>query len=102
MNIPLFKALVAFFPASVLFSGSAILWFRGKTLYSFMQFFGAGCLVMVVLTHLCEALHVFPNMHWGLEHSAGHYIDLAVALAGFTLFPLGYLLHALFPAQTAR
>jgi hypothetical protein len=101
MNGPLFKATVAFFPASLLLSGSAILWFRGKTLYGFMQLFGAGCMVMVVLTHVCEALNLFPSMHWGLEHSAGHYIDLAVAVSGLTLFPLGYLLHALFPAQRA-
>ena len=101
MNVPLFKALVAFFPASLLLSGSAILWFRGKTVYGFMQLFGAGCMVMVVLTHVCEALNLFPSMHWGFEHSAGHYTDLAVAVAGLTLFPLGYLLHALFPAQRA-
>jgi hypothetical protein len=81
MNGPLFKATVAFFPASLLLSGSAILWFRGKTLYGFMQLFGAGCMVMVVLTHVCEALNLFPSMHWGLEHSAGHYIDLAVAVS---------------------
>jgi hypothetical protein len=31
----------------------------------------------------------------GLEHSAGHYLDLSAAVLGFTLFPLGYLLHAL-------
>lgn len=28
---------------------------------------------MVVVTHICEALHLFPSMHWGLKHSAGHY-----------------------------
>lgn len=27
-----------------------------------MQFFGAGCLVMIVFTHLCEALNLFPSM----------------------------------------
>jgi hypothetical protein len=62
MNVTLFKALVALVPACMLFSGSAVFFFRGKTVCSFLQLLGAGCLVMVVLTHLCEALHLFPWM----------------------------------------
>ena len=31
----------------------------------------------------------------GLEHSAGHYLDLWSAVLGLTLFPVGYLFHAL-------
>jgi hypothetical protein len=52
---------------------------------------------MVVLTHLCEALHLFPWMHWGLEHSVGHYLDPSISGVPFSvlLFPIGYLLHAL-------
>ena len=99
MNVALFKALVAFLPASLLLSGSAILFLRERSLYPFMQFFGAGCIVAVVLTHVCEALHWLPSMHWGLERSAGHYVDLAGAVLGLTLFPAGYLLDALFPKQ---
>jgi hypothetical protein len=60
-----------------------------------MQLFGAGAFVVVVLTHVCEALHLFPWMHWGLEHSAGHYLDLWSAILGLTLVPFGYLLHLL-------
>jgi hypothetical protein len=56
---------------------------------------GAGCLVIVALTHVSEALKFFPWMHWGLENGAGHYLDLATAILGVTLFPVGYLLHAL-------
>jgi hypothetical protein len=37
----------------------------------------------------------FPRMHWGLEHSAGHYIDLVAAIGGLSLFPIGYLFGAL-------
>src|SRR5215472_16533634 len=96
MNVPFYKALVALLPVSLLLSGSAIMWLRGKTLYQFIQLLGAGCLVLVVLTHVCEALHLLPAMHWGLEHSAGHYLDLAAAVLGFTLFPVGYLLQALY------
>jgi hypothetical protein len=97
MNVPLFKALIALLPACLLLSGSTILLFRRRTLGVLMQFVGAGCMVLVVLTHICEALHLFPAMQWGLEHSAGHYIDLVGAVLGLTLFPAGYLLDALSP-----
>jgi hypothetical protein len=95
MNATLPKALIAFVPAGMLLSGSAILFFRGKSGCSLLQLLGAACLMMVVLTHVCEALHLFPWMQWGLEHSVGHYLDFGSAVAGLTLFPIGYLLHAL-------
>jgi hypothetical protein len=95
MNAPLLKALVALLPASLLLFGSAIMFGRMKTPYPLMQLCGAVCILLVVLTHVCEALHLFPGMHWGLEHSAGHYLDLVGAILGFTLFSAGYLLHAL-------
>ena len=76
MNPTLLKALVTLVPASMLFSGSSILFFRRKTLSSCLQLLGAGGLVVVVFTHLCEALHLFPWMRWGSEHSVGHYLDL--------------------------
>ena len=100
MNSILFKALVALLPACLLLSGSIILFLRGKTSYLFMQLFGAGCILVVVLTHVCEGLHLFPGMGWGIEHSAGHYVDLAGAVLGVTLFPAGYLLHALSPCDS--
>jgi hypothetical protein len=34
-------------------------------------------------------------MHWGREHSVGHYLDLTSAVLGLTLFPLGYLFYAI-------
>ncbi|SRR5712691_11018324 len=89
------KALVALVPACLLFFGSVVLFFRGRTLASSLQLLGAGCLVVVVLTHIAEALHLFPWMHWGLQHSVGHYLDLSSAVLGLTLFPIGYLLHGL-------
>jgi hypothetical protein len=51
--------------------------------------------MVVVLTHFCEALHLFRGMGWGAEHSVGHYLDFGSAVLAVTLFPLGYLLHAL-------
>src|SRR6266851_10127151 len=95
MNVTLLRTLVALLPACMLFFGSIALYSRGKTVWSFLQLFGAGCLVIVALTHLSETLQLFPWMHWGLEHSVGHYIDFWSALLGLTLFPLGYLLDAL-------
>ncbi len=94
-HVTLVRALVAVVPAGLLFAGSAVLFFREKTVGSLLQLLGAGCLVVVVLAHVSEALQVFPWMHWGLERSAGHYLDLWSAVLGLTLFPVGYLLHAL-------
>jgi hypothetical protein len=95
MNVTLVKALLALVPTCLLFSGSVVLISKGRTVWSFLQFIGAGCLVIVAVTHVFEALDVFPRMHWGLEDSLGHYLDLLSAVLGLTLFPAGYLLHAL-------
>jgi hypothetical protein len=91
----LLKALIALVPACMLFSGSVILFVSGKTAGPLLQLLGAGCLVVAVLTHVCEALGWFPAMGWGLEHSVGHYLDLSSAVLGLSLFPAGYLVHAL-------
>jgi hypothetical protein len=95
MNATLLKATLALVPACMLFSGSIVVFFRGKTVCSFLQLLGAGCLVVVVLTHVSEALHLLPWMHWGEEHSIGHYLDLGSAVLGLTLFPVGYLCTSL-------
>lgn len=89
------SALATLLPACILVLGSVVLFLRGKTVSSLLQLFGAVCLLLVVLTHVCEALQLFPFMQWGLEHSMGHYLDLWSAIFGLTLFPIGYLLHAL-------
>ena len=36
-----------------------------------------------------KGLGLFPLMHWGMENSAGHYVDLSSAILGLTLFPVG-------------
>src|SRR5437870_8848705 len=91
----LMHALIVLVPACMLFAGALALFSRAKTLPSFLQLLGAGCLMVVVLAHICEALHLFPSMEWGLERSAGHYLDFGSAVLGLTSFPLGYLLHTL-------
>lgn len=95
MNSTLLKALLALLPACLLFAGSVVLFHRGKTACAVLQLIGAGCLVLVILTHVCEALRLLPWMHWGLADSAGHYLDFWSAVLGMTLFPIGYLFHAL-------
>jgi hypothetical protein len=93
MNVPFLNALAALVPAGMVFAGAMVVFVRGKTVGAFLQLFGAGCLVLVVLTHVSEALHLFPWMQWGRAQSMGHYLDFWSAMLGLTLFPLGYLLH---------
>jgi hypothetical protein len=95
MNVTLLKALVVLVAVCILLSWSVVLFFRGKTLCSSLQLLGAACLVVVVLTHVFEALHLFPWMHFGSSQSVGHYLDLWSAVLGLTLFSVGYLCHAL-------
>jgi hypothetical protein len=94
MNTPLAVGLVLLVPASFMFSGSVVLFCRRKSVWSLLQLVGAGCLV-VVICHVFEALQLFPWMHWGLKDSIGHYLDFWSAILGLTLFPIGYLFHAL-------
>ena len=95
MNTTLETALLALVPVCMLLAGSAVLFSSTKTVASFLQLFGAGCLVIVALAHLSEALHLFPSMNWGRPHSIGHYVDFWGAVLGPTLFPVGYLFNAL-------
>ena len=94
MNATLLKALVALVPGSLLFSGSVVLFVKKKAAHSVLQLLGAGCLLLVILTHLAEGAHLFPWMNWGREHSVGRYLDLGSAVLAGALFPLGYLLYA--------
>jgi hypothetical protein len=94
MNDILLKALVAFVPACVLLTGSMVRFFKERNISSLLQLIGAGCLIVVVLAHFCEAIQLLPGMHWGEPHSTGHYLDFCSAGLGLTLFPAGYLFHA--------
>jgi hypothetical protein len=81
--------------AGMLFCGALVLFRRERSVSSFLQLIGSACLIVVVLTHVAEALHLFPSMHWGRPHSLGHYVDFGSAVLAFALFPVGYLPHAL-------
>ena len=48
-----------------------------------------------VIAHVCEAFGLFPWMGWGRPDSAGHYLDLVSAVIALTLFPVGFVWHAL-------
>ena len=82
MNVTLLRALLALVPTCLLFSGSVVLLYKRKTVWSFLQLIGAGCLVIVALIHVSEALDLLLWMHWGLEDSFGHYLDLSSAVLG--------------------
>jgi hypothetical protein len=93
MNVTLVKALVIAVPVVAVIAWSGITFVRRRTLFSCLQLIGAGCLLVVVLTHICEAFHLLPWMRWGEPNSVGHYVDLSGAVLGITLVPLGYVLH---------
>jgi hypothetical protein len=65
------------------------------TLGRIFLLFGLACLLMVVLTHVAEAFHIFPAMGWGLPNSMGHYLDLVSAILGASLLLLGFAIDAL-------
>jgi hypothetical protein len=94
--------LFGLLPASFLLAGSLVIFIRTKNACSLLQLLGSGCLILVVMAHVFEALHLFPWMGWGLEHSIGHYFDLCSAVLGSTVFPAGYLLQALADRRSQR
>ena len=63
---------------------------------------GAACLIVVVLTHVAEALQVFAFMGWGQLDSAGHYVDLASAIVGCTLLVAALVVVVLDPRKNVR
>jgi hypothetical protein len=95
MDTILLKSFAASVPITALLIGSIVMCSRGARASSILQVTGAACLMVVVVAHMCEALQLLPWMRWGEERSAGHFLDLAGAALGVTLFPLGYLLQAL-------
>ena len=94
MNATLLKSLIALIPGIMLLFGAALPFRKDRRVSSLLQLLGASSFLLVIFAHLSEALQWFPAMGWGQEHSVGHYLDLASATLGATLFPLGYLLHA--------
>jgi hypothetical protein len=91
MNVPLIKAAVASVPVMAILSYTITVFARRRSVWAAVQLTGAMGLAVVVVAHVCEALHLLPWFGWGQEHSVGHYLDLSGAVLGLTLLPLGYV-----------
>jgi len=94
MNPTLVKTAIALIPAVTLVVYSATLLARKHSVAAGLQLSGAVLLLVVVLTHIAEALRVFRSMGWGQPDSAGHNIDLASATLGGILLVLAFAIHA--------
>ncbi len=92
MTAQLTRAVLALVPITALLAVAIAMFARRRHASSFLLLLGAGFLVVVVLTHVCEALHLLSWMHWGEPHSAGHYLDLSSAAFGIALISVGTLL----------
>ncbi len=100
MNPTLFRALLLLLLIGALFAWSLLSFRRTKTAPAVIQLIGAGFLVVVVATHICEALSLFSTMQWGAPYSAGHYLDLGSAILGVSLFSAGVFVRVLKTRRT--
>ena len=89
------EALAILLLSGLLFSAAALLFVRAKRAATALQLAGSGCLVLVAVFHIFEALNLLPQMGWGQKGSIGHYLDAACAALGLGLFSIGYLLGAI-------
>ena len=94
MNATLLKAVVLFLIVCAVCIWSFISFFRHREATSLVQLLGAGLLMITVLTHIFEALQLFPGMQWGQPNSVGHYLDFSSAVLGGILFCLALLVRA--------
>ena len=88
MNPTLLKAIAALVPVAMLLLGSLVLLGKTRSAAPLLQLVGASGLMIVVLSHVCEALVLMAWMKWGQERSVAHYVDLGGALIGITVFQL--------------
>jgi len=96
MNTTLFVGLVVSLSAFLIFSACVASFSKAKTVWSIVRLVGAVRLLVVGLCHVCEAVHLFPSMHWGFQGSVGHYLDLYSCVLGLTLLPAGYIGERIF------
>lgn len=64
MNQTLIRAMLAFVPVCLALAFSVASLSRRKTIASFFQLVGASGLMVVVGSHICEALRLFSFMQW--------------------------------------
>ncbi len=94
MQSQLTRTTAALVLVLVLLVGAAVRAQRRRTAPEFLQLVGALGLLVVICAHIGEAFLLLPAMSWGRPHSPGHYLDLAGAILGGVLFPIGYLAGA--------
>src|SRR5262245_53939363 len=89
MNMTLVVALLIGAPILLLFilAGRRVL--LAPTVSGVFLVVGAGSLFVMVLTHIAEALNLFPSMGWGQRHSPGHTLDVLSVYLG-----IGFLVAA--------
>lgn len=92
MKRDLLRALILLVPVCLALVYSVVLVLR-RIPWSRVQLVGAVFLLIVVLTHVCEACMWLPWMHCGASESPGHHLNLASIVLGVTLFPAGYARH---------
>ena len=95
MNVLLLRALIALIPISMLLTWSVTIFVKARTVGATLQLVGAASLVVVVLTHVAEAVHAWPSLGWGEAHRIGHYVDLSSAMLGIALVSVGLVVRAL-------
>ena len=94
-NLTLLKALAGLILIGVLCASSTLTHRKKRSWSSAFQLAGACFLLVVVASHVCEALQLLPWMDWRATNIAGHYLDLVGAIAGLTLLSLGLLLRVI-------
>ena len=94
-NLTLLKALTGLILVGVLCASTTRAHWKKRTWSSAFQLAGACLLLVVVASHICEAIHLLPWMGWGATNSAGHYLDLVSAISGLTLLSFGLLLRVI-------
>jgi hypothetical protein len=93
MNTSLLKACAALVPSAALLVYSTAVFTRDRTRPAFLQLSGAVCLLVVVFTHIAEALQLFPAVRFGAPDSMGHYLDLASAVLAIILLLISFALR---------
>jgi hypothetical protein len=94
-NLALLKTLAGLILVGVLCASSTLALRKEITWSSAFQLAGACFLLVVIASHICEALHLLPWMNWGAANSADHYLDLVSTIAGVTLLLFGLLLRVI-------
>ena len=82
MNATLVVALIIGVPILLLLILAGRQFIRTPTLSGVFLVLGAASLLVMVLTHVAEGLHIFPFMGWGQRRSPGHYLDLGSVYVG--------------------